>query len=84
MKRSSSSRKRRKHHSNTHQLSKRQSKPPQKLNKFDKLLSAFCGLSEPVQVILVLGVLFLLAWILSHPDLLKEIIRALQVWSALR
>jgi hypothetical protein len=46
----------------------------------DHILTAFRELSEPAQVILVIGIVLLLAWILTHPVLLQDIIKALQLW----
>lgn len=54
-------------------------KVPKKLNRFDKILAAF-RLSEPAQVILVIGILLLLFWILSNPYVLQGIIKAMQLW----
>lgn len=59
---------------------KRKKKQPKRINNFGKLHQAFKQLSEPVQYTLVIGILILLAWIVSHPDVLQGIIRAFQLW----
>ncbi len=62
----------------------KQRKPPQKLSTLDKLIDAFNRLSEPVQVLLIIGFFLLVAWIVSNPDVLRGIIRALQLWWAVK
>jgi len=55
----------------------------QKAEVFEKIFILISQLSEPAQVILIIGILLLLAWIASNPDVLRGIIRALQFWFAI-
>ncbi len=62
----------------------RKKKPLHQLSTFDKLLNTFKQLSEPVQVILIIGFLLLIAWIVSNPDVLRGLIRVIQLWLAIK
>lgn len=63
---------------------KRRNKPSKKLSFFEKVLAAFNQLEGSEQAVLIIGCLLLLAWIVSHPDILQGIIRALQLWFAIK
>lgn len=62
------------------QKSKRQKSRFRRVNNFEKLHRVFKELPESVQFVLVLGIILLLAWIVSHPVVLQGIIRAFQLW----
>ena len=56
----------------------------QKKSAFDKLLDTFCQLSEPTQVIIVIGFILLVAWIVTKPEVVQGIVRAFQLWFVAR
>jgi hypothetical protein len=53
---------------------------PEKTTLLHSVLQTFEQLSEPVQVLLIIGLFLLVAWIVSNPDLLHGIIKAFQLW----
>lgn len=55
-----------------------------KAGPLERMLHAFKELEEPVQIVIVLGILFLLFWIMSNPYILQGIVKALQLWFAVR
>lgn len=55
-----------------------------KRSVFDKLLDSFCQLTEPTQVVLIIGILLLIAWIVTEPNVLQGIVRAFQFWFVAR
>lgn len=62
---------------------RKQPQPTKRYHKqsvFDKLLESFCQLTEPTQVVLIIGILLLIAWIVTQPDVLQGIVRAFQFW----
>jgi len=60
---------------------RRRSKPQRKLMRdrpfFQRAFAAFCQLSEPAQTVLIVGLLLLLFWLITHPLLLATLIKAL-------
>jgi hypothetical protein len=75
---------RRRHKQRGSKSTKPRKKPVRAKNRFEKLLDAFQRLPEPTQVILIIGILLLLAWLItwfaSHPDQLHAIFRIFQLW----
>ena len=55
-------------------------KKNQKVGRLEKVLVAFKQLEEPVQTVIVLGILLLLVWIVSNPSVLMGLIKAFQLW----
>jgi hypothetical protein len=73
--------KRRAKYTHTPRLRTSRARLPSNLERFAIVIK---NLSEPAQILLVIGLLLLVAWIVSNPEILQGIIRALQIWWSIK
>jgi hypothetical protein len=68
--------------------SRRHSRQPNNEHFLKKAYTAFCQLSEPAQTMVIVGLLLLLAWLITHPlllaTLLKVLLSAITIWVTLK
>ncbi len=77
-------RKRGKHRKQGYSILYLADKRPKKVCIIEKVFIAFRQLSEPVQTVLIIGILLVIGWLLAHPEVLLALLKVLLGWKSIQ